>query len=239
MPAQTPEAAGKVVAITGPGAASAPRSPGSWRLAAPSDPARTGTGRNRRRHRGQRQPGRLPASRRHRAGGPARAGGPRYAAVRTSRRGGGAQQPVAGADLVAGGQLGACLGLGALRGRRPLLIPAVVIAGADACRGGDHLVDVRAAVGGGPSARSVSYQNCWSSGNSSGLTAMVSVVFLPSFLPSVGLGIWDLPTLPAGSAAHVSWRLGASCQGRAGQAGWVEMITWSGSQAALIFCRRR
>src|SRR6516165_3515908 len=39
-----------------------------------------------------------------------------------------------------------------------------------------------------PSARSVSYQNCWSSGNSSGLMATVSVVlivssFLPAFPP--------------------------------------------------------
>jgi len=30
-------------------------------------------------------------------------------------------------------------------------------------------------------------------------------------------------------AAHGSRRLGASGQGRAGQAGWAEMITWSGS----------
>ena len=68
--------------------------------------------------------------------------------LRAAAVGRGAQQPVAGADLVAGGQLAASLGLGALRGRRPLLIPAVVIASGDACRGGDHLADVRAAVGG-------------------------------------------------------------------------------------------
>src|SRR5262249_52974200 len=148
LPAQTPEATGKVVAITGAGrgigAATAwllaargvlgSRANGDWpQPQAPSWPAAAwpltceST-----------SPGRRTCAR-----------------WWTSLRSGSdistwwrAQQPVAGAGLVAGGQLGACLGLGALRGRRPLLIPAVVIAGADACRGGDHLVDVRAAVGG-------------------------------------------------------------------------------------------
>src|SRR5262249_36735858 len=42
-----------------------------------------------------------------------------------------------------------------------------------------------------------------------------------------------------GSAADGGRRLGASCQGRAGQAGGAEMITWPGAEAALICCRRR
>jgi hypothetical protein len=148
LPAQTPEAAGKVVAITGAGRGIGAAT--AWLLA-----ARGALGSRANGDWPQPQAPSWPAAAWPLTGestSPVRRTCARWW---TSPRSGsdistwcGAQQPVAGADLVAGGQLAACLGLGALCGRRPLLIPAVVIAGADACRGGDHLVEVRAAVGG-------------------------------------------------------------------------------------------
>jgi len=36
------------------------------------------------------------------------------------------------------------------------------------------------------------------------------------------------PRIAGGSAADGSRRRGVSCQGRAGQTGWAEMITWPG-----------
>src|SRR5215813_11156734 len=70
----------------------------------------------------------------------------------------------------------------------------------------------------GPSARSVSYQNCRSSGNSSGLMAVVSVVFLPSLRRLGDMGFADTPGGFGGSCQLAPWRV-ISGPGRPGGVG--------------------